>query len=430
MNNHMLLDIATTNSRSKDTRRSVSLPDTGLLCDLNPFRFKNVLGNYLQWQVYNTHAELFVKQMHKPRDMSFVRAFPRFIRGTAFGRYESYLLHQLRKLPGTRGQGGMTSPVFDMDQLRELCGWPCQIRDMGDVWIYCDFDIDDSLDASVFVDSYANAWQGNHNDSIQPNASKSLNVNIHLGRPKRDNSGAPGGGWSGGKVIAEVEMFGIRWWVVYKRETAGTGNNFDYLSFLPISGKSTMINLRVMYEWAFNNDLAKLAKAVGLEARAFYTDKDTVGGPHIGSEIWHGEGRVLYKYLRVVDHHGDAGFGKIPDTVQDPATWPIKDIDPVVVDDSDKHDDKPRDPLFDDVPGDKPAVVGDGTGHTLPVINDNSDNQGEDIVDAAGAPVRDRGGSAIEIDHAHKHATVYVPAHIMTENYEITIAPMWRKPKG
>ena len=422
------------------------MPENGLLCDLNPFRFKNSMGNYLQWQVFSDSAVLYARQVMDELDNSFVRAYPRFVKGTAFGRYESYMMHQLRKLSGVRGQGGMQSPVFDMDQLREMTGWPCPIRDMGDTWIYCDFDIDDSLVASVFVDSYAHAWQGDINSSISPNKSKSLNINVHLGRPKRDNTDAPGGGWSGGKVIAEVVLFGIRWWVVYKRETNGQGNNFDYLSFLPMSGKATMINLKTLYEWAFNNDIKKLAAAVGLEARAIYSDRDPVGGPHIGSEIWHGEGQVLYKHLRIVDHHGDAGFGKLPEIA-------ANDPKPVQVPIEPKPAPGPRDPLFDDVPGD--TVAGDGTGDTLPVIDDTpqpvdgepvdwgdgaplppagdeppivgTGPTDDDRIDSSGAPVQDSGGAAIEINHRRKRATVYVPAHIMTENYEITIAPMWRK---
>ena len=350
-----------------DQQNFSDIDEYGLVADLNPWGWPGKASTQLKWSLDENSARLDVDQ-RKVVDNSRVVAMPRFIDGTAFGRWEQWRQHEIPKLNYRRGVGGMDSPAFDLREQQKLTGWPYQVRDLPDIVYHCGFEISPELFASVFFDSYAHANKGDDvNRSVNPNESKSLNVNLHLGRPLEDNTDAPGGGWSGGRVIDEMSSLGVDYWVVYKREMV-SGNNFDYVSFLPKSGVANVFNMRLLYEWAYSADIRKLAKAVGLEARAFYTDRDWDCGGHLGSEIWHGHGSVLFDYLQIMNSakpggRAVRGFGRVPDNM----------LRPPANDGGVRIDIKPEDVqdiralIVDDVAAARPIRNGTGVSMTIDV---------------------------------------------------------------
>ena len=287
----------------------------GFLLDLNLFWWPD--KSSCEWQLDEEEdlGYLWIDQQDQADNNSYVRGYPRIVIGSAFGGWETYGVWKqlLKKLSGKRGDNNNIDR-FDLVKVTELCGLPIQIKDMPDVWLFADATIPKDVKASVFFDSYlwANKGDGVNDSLTAKNMDKIVNVNIHLDRPYEDNSDAIGGGWSGGEVIAETTISGHDCYVMYKREKA-VGNDFDYCSFIPKSGRVTSINATECYRWLYSVDFNGLVRKAGLEPTGRFNPSMTDAwwdSACLGSEVWSGRGLIAFRKLSVkVGDRDEVGIG-------------------------------------------------------------------------------------------------------------------------
>ena len=330
----------------------------GLFWSTNGWNWHRALKdpeNFIKMIVGDDFYSMEFRQMSEMEKLHFVRSYPTGGLGSFGGRYEHNGMGHITELPGTRGFGNMATPVFDMREVATLAGGiPCFLRDLPQIDGWFDWKFVGDGKINTFLDLYLNdvdnpalskEYAGTIN-GISYNATKAWNINVwamlttnsdHTDREKsRDR-------WSGGTLIKRVTLpNGESFHVYYKRETAGTNNNFNLLSFHSLDRENvTDIDVTgLLHDVVLKNDWISDIKKAGLEPREDMRNPDermVLCGLHgFGNEVWTGSGKITYSRYAWEVNGKQFGFGH-PNKAKD---WtppePPMDYAPVEVTDTGK----------------------------------------------------------------------------------------------
>ena len=288
-------------------------------------------SNFIEMNVGDDYYSMQFQQNTATDKLNFVRAYPTGGLGSFGARYEHNGMKsgKVPVLPGRRGFDGMATDVFDMEYVAKLAGGiPCFLRDLPQINGWFDWRFEGDGKINTFLDLYLNdvsnrAWSGDYVDTINGigyNRTKAWNINVwamlttNEDHSDRERSRAR---WSGGTLIKRVRVpsTGEEFNVYYKRETAGSNNNFNLLSFhsLDRENVNTIDVTSLLLEVVLVNDWIKDIRAAGLNPRDDMRNPDdrmVLCGLHgLGNEVWTRSGKITYsRYAWMVDGE-KFGFG-------------------------------------------------------------------------------------------------------------------------
>lgn len=314
-----------------------------------------------------------------------VKAFSAAVIGTMFGRYESSGVGcgSVGLVGNNRRRANVSplhpdylnnSPVYDMEDVKKLTGFPCHVGDLEDVRIeydlrtsgggnqnkFLDMYLHDVSDGNRIVGGFPGPGYGtddpftsqaiasdqqqllNTINGINYNLTKDWNINVWLGVPEIPNDVPIGrdsdNNWAGGTLIGRYNIGGIDHDFYYKLETAGA-NNFDYIGLVMINPQDAG-SIRVLDYINFAKNTLPGIISSNPDANALYgnattrgkppprmpDDNHVLGGLHFGSELFYSnvdgsEAVVEFrKLLFTVPSIGTFGWSKsgVPETNANP----------------------------------------------------------------------------------------------------------------
>jgi len=274
-------------------------------------------GDFVEWDVSNIRKPILTAlSTHKKGNYSFARAFPNIITGTAFGKIYDCYGYQSGKVKadpskGDRGTKWEKAPWCDLNVVTDLVGYPAPINALPETIVTTKNRFEGTWNGNVLIDLYANhRGKGDVNYDIWPPFSKLLNTQIQCNFARKRMPDAHAYGWSGGHVILEIEVAGVKWRVAHKLEKLA-GNLFDFLSWCAWDGNQyvpvTEVNCSAIWNWTLENFESIIVPAAlkqGIKfqprltmenLRASYCD-----GVHLGSELL-GEcdGKVIWEDFEI-----------------------------------------------------------------------------------------------------------------------------------